>query len=49
MTTARPPFFAPIMWAACFGLRKTLRAREQRQQGMISAEALRAIEDRWIR
>jgi methionine synthase II (cobalamin-independent) len=48
MTTAKPPFRADHV-GSLLRPPELLRAREQRQQGTISAEALRAIEDRCIR
>ncbi|HEY1235668.1 MAG TPA: 5-methyltetrahydropteroyltriglutamate--homocysteine S-methyltransferase, partial [Candidatus Binatia bacterium] len=48
MSTGTPPFRADHV-GSLLRPPELLRAREQRQQGSISAEALRAIEDRSIR
>ena len=48
MSTGTPPFRADHV-GSLLRPPELLRAREQRQQGSISAEALRAIEDRAIR
>ena len=48
MTNGKPPFRADHV-GSLLRPPELLRAREQRQQGKISAEALRAIEDRSIR
>ncbi|MGE5059658.1 MAG: 5-methyltetrahydropteroyltriglutamate--homocysteine S-methyltransferase, partial [Betaproteobacteria bacterium] len=48
MTNGKPPFRADHV-GSLLRPPELLRAREQRQQGTISAEALRAIEDRSIR
>src|SRR5512143_522165 len=48
MTNGKPPFRADHV-GSLLRPPELLRAREQRQQGTLSAEALRAIEDRCIR